>query len=126
MQAASDQRTSAQTYPVNPPPCKPLSSRPTASAIDRAQFLTFLQNPRIEEKPKAPVFVQCKLRGVTYCARLRHLWGDDHGKTWAALHLITPEVASTSVPESRTLPCSGVDGRCTCAGERATNLVAAQ
>lgn len=118
MQTASDQSTSAQTHPVSPPPCGLLSSRPTAAAIDRAQFLTFLQNPRIEEKPKAPVFVQTKLRGVTYCARLRHLWGDDQGKTWAALHLITPEVASTSVPESGTLPCSGVDGRCTCAGER--------
>ena len=73
-----------------------------------------------------PQFVQVKQgRCMSFCGQIVDAWSlpDGGGDFWK-LRLLDGVQRSVSV--NRTYQCSGLDGRCSCAGERATNLVAAQ
>ena len=73
-----------------------------------------------------PQFVQVKQgRCMSFCGQIVDAWSlpDGGGDFWK-LRLLDDVQRSVSV--NRTYQCSGLDGRCSCAGERATNLVAAQ
>lgn len=73
-----------------------------------------------------PQFVQVKQgRCMSFCGQIVDAWSlpDGGGDFWK-LRLLDGVERSVSV--NRTYQCSGLDGRCSCAGERATNLVAAQ
>lgn len=73
-----------------------------------------------------PQFVQVKQgRCMSFCGQILDAWSlpDDGGDFWK-LRLLDGVVRSVSV--SRTVQCSGLDGRCSCAAECATEMVAAK
>lgn len=71
-----------------------------------------------------PQHVQVKQGPITLCGQIVDAWSLDGGGDFWKLRLLDGIVRSVGV--NRTVQCSGLDGRCSCAGERATNLVAAQ
>lgn len=64
-----------------------------------------------------PVFVQVQISKVSHCARVREGWIANDGAFLWALDLLFPFRGRASFPEMRVRSCSGVDGRCLCAGE---------
>jgi hypothetical protein len=64
-----------------------------------------------------PVFVQVKIAQSSNCARVREGWIANDGAFLWALDLLFPFQGRASFPEMRVRSCSGVDGRCLCAGE---------
>lgn len=71
-----------------------------------------------------PQHVQVKQGCITLCGQIVDAWSLPEGGDFWKLRLLDGIVRSVGV--NRTVQCSGLDGRCSCAGERATNLVAAQ
>lgn len=72
-----------------------------------------------------PQHVQVKQGQTMLCGQIVDAWSlpDGGGDFWK-LRLLDGIVRSVGV--NRTVQCSGLDGRCSCAGEGATNLVAVQ
>lgn len=72
-----------------------------------------------------PQHVQVKQGCITLCGQIVDAWSlpDGGGDFWK-LRLLDGIVRSVGV--NRTVQCSGLDGRCSCAGEGATNSIAAQ
>lgn len=62
-------------------------------------------------------FVQVKVFRVTQCARVVEAWTTSDGLDMWSLQLHGPFFGRASVPASRAVQCSGIDGRCVCAGE---------
>ena len=74
--------------------------------------------------PRQPQHVQVKQGHTMLCGQIVDAWTSDEGRDFWKLRLLDGIVRSVGV--NRTVQCSGLDGRCSCAGEGATNLVAAQ
>lgn len=72
-----------------------------------------------------PQHVQVKQGQTMLCGQIVDAWSlpDGGGDFWK-LRLLDGIVRSVGV--NRTVQCSGLDGRCTCAGEGATKMVAVQ
>lgn len=71
----------------------------------------------LASKP-GPVFVQVKIAQSANCARVREGWIASDGAFLWSLDLLSPFSGRASFPELRVRSCSGVDGRCFCAGEQ--------
>lgn len=69
--------------------------------------------------PRQPHFVQVKSGLFSSCARILDAWITPDGQDMWNLHLLRPYTGIRSYPVSRIVKCSGVDGKCLCAGERA-------
>ncbi len=63
-----------------------------------------------------PQFVQVKQGHTVQCGQIVDAWSLPDGGDFWKLRLLDGVQRSVSV--NRTFQCSGVDGRCTCAGER--------
>lgn len=68
--------------------------------------------------PRTPQYVQVKQGGYSICARIHDAWTAPDGTDLWNVVLVAPYVGKFSARVSRTVQCSGLDGRCTCAGER--------
>lgn len=67
-----------------------------------------------------PFFVQVRRSGSACCAEVTGTWTPLGGHELYSLWLLTPFIGRTSSAPSDTRRCSGVDGRCVCAGEVVT------
>jgi hypothetical protein len=61
--------------------------------------------------------VQARIFGVTHCARLLEAWTTSEGRDMWSVLALSPTTGRISVRVSRVVACSGLDGRCVCAGE---------
>lgn len=96
--------------PAQPAPLPPFTHQ---EFLKRHPFSTEI--PRVA--PRVPQFVQVKQGFHSVCACITDAWtAPDGTDLWNVVFLSPP--GKRSVPVSRTVQCSGLDGRCTCAGER--------
>lgn len=68
-----------------------------------------------------PQFVQVLVNRVPTCARIREGWVAQDGSFLWSVALISPVHGKGSFPERLVRQCSGVDGRCACAAEKAAD-----
>lgn len=62
-------------------------------------------------------FVQTRTMQISSCARIRAAWTTNDGVDLWQLELLGPVKGIGSFRTTKTTQCSGLDGRCTCAGE---------
>jgi hypothetical protein len=62
-------------------------------------------------------WVQARLGQITHCGRICEAWTSSDGLDLWKLETVSPRRSVMSVPTHKTTKCSGVDGRCVCAGE---------
>ena len=73
-------------------------------------------------KPSSgPQFVQVLIGKVPTCARIREGWIAQDGTFLWSVALLSPVYGKGSFPERLVRQCSGVDGRCACAAEKAAD-----
>lgn len=76
-----------------------------------------LTSAQVFNPQTAPKYVQIRLQGTTNCAKVRGTWVSHDGADLLSLDLCGPFTGRASVPFAKARPCSGVDGKCYCAGE---------
>lgn len=64
-------------------------------------------------------WVQVKTSGSANCARLIDAWSTADGLDFWKVAAVQPLAFTGSFPVKAVRQCSGLDGRCTCAGESA-------
>lgn len=124
MQTASDQATarpSAQAQapalspvalrllalPDRPPPPVPYTHARHAAACGAAAA----------DRRTLVAYVQVRLDHATHCARIIEAWTPDGGPDLWKLQTLSPIASIRSALAARCVQCSGIDGRCVCAGE---------
>ena len=66
-------------------------------------------------------WVQVKTSGSACCARIVDAWSANEGGDFWKLEAVQPLRFIASYPVKAVRQCSGLDGRCMCAGERGQN-----
>ncbi len=61
--------------------------------------------------------VQVRMHGATHCGKITGCWTTPDGVDLWRLNLNGPFLGVASLPVSKVTQCSGLDGRCMCAGE---------
>jgi hypothetical protein len=67
--------------------------------------------------PNRQIFVQVRTCGTPHCAVVLDSSINPAGLEFLKLNVIQPLAFTGWYPQHATRPCSGVDGRCACAGE---------
>lgn len=62
-------------------------------------------------------WVQVKTSGSAHCARILDAWSTNDGQDFWKVQATQPLAFSGSFPVKAVRQCSGLDGRCACAGE---------
>lgn len=62
-------------------------------------------------------FVQARVGRAICCARILEAWDAPEGGEMWRLDLLSPTSGIRSAPARLVRQCSGIDGRCVCAGE---------
>lgn len=77
-----------------------------------------LTSAQVFNAATSPQYVQTWLQGTSCCAKVRGTWVAQDGTDLLSLSLLgLPLSGRASVPFGKARPCSGVNGRCACAGE---------
>lgn len=111
-------------YPATPSPVAvrllstPEGTHSTPPAFTHQAFMLSHAHSFGPDTARVPQFVQVKGLFPT-CARILDAWTTPDGQDMWNLHLLHPYTGIRSYPVSRIVKCSGVDGKCLCAGERA-------
>lgn len=70
-----------------------------------------------EQRIVHQAWVQVRASGAACCGCIQHAWRTDDGIEFWKIDVHQPLVFTGSYPAKAVRQCSGVDGRCVCAGE---------